>query len=96
MILYAPLLVCTQILTKDSVTVRVDAVVFFRISRPTASVVNVQNAYNSTYMYAQTTLRNILGTKNLSELLSEREAISEEMSVGGSAVKLCESYYDWE
>lgn len=69
-----------EILTKDSVTVRVDAVVFFRISRPTASVVNVQNAYNSTYMYAQTTLRNILGTKNLSELLSEREAISEEMS----------------
>ena len=90
----------TQILTKDSVTVRVDAVVYFRISNPTASVVNVQHAYNSTYMYAQTTLRNILGTKNLSELLSEREAISEEMSVSGMGSISCSlfsaSLLDWE
>ena len=70
-----------QILTKDSVSARVDAVVFFRIVDPTLSVVKVENAYNSTYRLAQTTLRSVLGTKKLGELLSEREAISAEMQV---------------
>lgn len=69
-----------QILTKDSVSVWVDAVVYFRISNPTASIVNVEHAYNSTFMYAQTTLRNVLGMKNLSDLLLERESVSHEMS----------------
>ena len=58
-----------------------DAVVFFRIVNPTLSVVRVENAYNSTYLLAQTTLRSVLGTKKLGELLSEREAISAEMQV---------------
>jgi len=71
-----------QILTKDSVTARVDAVVYFRIRDPIDSVVKVENAYNSTYRVAQTSLRDVLGTKNLSELLSDRETISEQMGVG--------------
>ena len=71
----------SQILTKDSVTVRVDAVCYFRIFNPTASIVNVENTYNATYMYAQTTLRNILGNRSLADILAEREAISQEMSV---------------
>jgi len=70
-----------EILTKDSVTVSVDAVVYFRISNPFISVVNVENASGSTRLLAQTTLRNILGTKNLAELLSEREDISLNMQV---------------
>lgn len=65
-----------QILTKDSVTVSVDAVVFFRVSNATISVANVEDSHHSTRMLAQTTLRNILGTKNLHEILSERESIS--------------------
>ena len=72
---------CIQILTKDSVTARVDAVVYFRIVNPTSSIVKVENAYNSTYLLAQTTLRSVLGTKKLGELLSERETISAEMQV---------------
>ena len=72
---------CVQILTKDSVTVTVDAVVFYRIYNPTMTIVNVENANTSTYYVAQTTLRNVLGTKRLSELLSEREQISQEMQV---------------
>eukprot|EP00731_Ephydatia_muelleri_P023918 Em0016g189a len=68
-----------EILTKDSVTARVDAVVYFRIVNPTSSIVKVENAYNSTYLLAQTTLRSVLGTKKLGELLSERETISAEM-----------------
>lgn len=70
-----------QILTKDSVTARVDAVVYFRIRDPIDSIVKVENAYNSTYRVAQTSLRDVLGTKNLSELLSDRETISEQMGV---------------
>jgi len=65
-----------EILTRDSVTVSVDAVTYFRISDPVASVCNVENAIHSTKLLAQTTLRNELGTKNLSEVLLEREKIS--------------------
>ncbi|XP_042270782.1 stomatin (EPB72)-like 3a isoform X1 [Thunnus albacares] len=65
-----------EILTKDSVTVSVDGVVYFRIHCPISSVANVSNAHSSTRLLAQTTLRNVLGTKNLAELLSDREGIS--------------------
>ncbi len=68
-------------LTKDSVTVSVDAVVYYRVSNATVSVANVENAHHSTRLLAQTTLRNVLGTKNLSEILSERESISNSMQV---------------
>ncbi|XP_048840490.1 stomatin-like [Brienomyrus brachyistius] len=68
-----------EILTKDSVTVSVDGVVYFRVNSPIASVTNVSNADFSTRLLAQTTLRNVLGTKNLSELLSDREGISHSM-----------------
>uniref|UniRef100_A0A3B3ZBX3 Band 7 domain-containing protein n=1 Tax=Periophthalmus magnuspinnatus TaxID=409849 RepID=A0A3B3ZBX3_9GOBI len=68
-----------EILTKDSVTVSVDGVVYFRIHCPISSVANVSNAHSSTRLLAQTTLRNVLGTKNLAELLSDREGISVSM-----------------
>ena len=68
-----------QVLTKDSVTVSVDAVVYYRVSNATVSVANVENAHHSTRLLAQTTLRNILGTKNLHEILSDRESISGSM-----------------
>jgi erythrocyte band 7 integral membrane protein len=70
------------VLSKDSVTVAVDAVVYFRVLNATASVINVNNANRSTQLLAQTTLRNVLGTKNLSEILSDRENISHFMQVG--------------
>ncbi|XP_020914941.1 erythrocyte band 7 integral membrane protein isoform X2 [Exaiptasia diaphana] len=65
-----------EILTKDSVTVAVDAVVYFRIYNATMSITNVEDANRSTRLLAQTTLRNTLGTKNLSEILTERDNIS--------------------
>ncbi|KAF5904865.1 erythrocyte band 7 integral membrane protein-like [Clarias magur] len=70
-----------EILTKDSVTVNVDGVVYFRVSDPIASVANVSNADYSTRLLAQTTLRNVLGTKNLAEVLSDREGISQSMQM---------------
>ena len=60
-------------------TVAVDAVVYYRISNATVSVANVEDAHNSTQLLAQTTLRNILGTKNLHEILSDRDSISGSM-----------------
>ncbi|XP_071476816.1 band 7 protein AGAP004871-like isoform X4 [Diadema antillarum] len=65
-----------EILTKDSVTVSVDAVVYYRVQNATISIANVEDANASTRLLAQTTLRNVLGTKNLSEILSDREGIS--------------------
>eukprot|EP00095_Tigriopus_kingsejongensis_P000339 maker-scaffold194_size270518-snap-gene-1.21 protein:Tk00339 transcript:maker-scaffold194_size270518-snap-gene-1.21-mRNA-1 annotation:"unnamed protein product" len=62
-----------EILTRDSVTVAVDAVVYYKIQNPMASVCNVENAAMSTKLLASTTLRNILGMKNLSEVLSDRD-----------------------
>ncbi len=75
-----------QVLTKDSVTVSVDAVVYYRVSNATVSVANVENAHHSTRLLAQTTLRNILGTKNLHEILSDRESISGSMQVSFSTI----------
>jgi len=68
-----------EVLTRDSVTVSVDAVVYYRVSNATVSVANVENAHHSTRLLAQTTLRNILGTKSLHEILSDRESISNAM-----------------
>ncbi|XP_067290093.1 stomatin (EPB72)-like 3b [Pseudorasbora parva] len=70
-----------EILTKDSVTISVDGVVYFRVSDPVSSVANVSNADYSTRLLAQTTLRNVLGTKNLAEVLSDRESISQSMQL---------------
>jgi len=65
-----------EILTRDSVTITVDAVTYFRIANPVDSVCNVEDTSRSTKLLAATTLRNELGTKNLTDVLLEREAIS--------------------
>ena len=70
-----------QILTKDSVTVVVDAVVYAKIHDATMSVVNIEDARASTHLLGATTLRTILGTIGLSELLSDRERIDRVMQV---------------
>ncbi|KAE8621837.1 hypothetical protein XENTR_v10004989 [Xenopus tropicalis] len=69
-----------EVLTKDSVTIMVDAVVFYRVFNPTVAVVKVDNASQATQMLAQTTLRNMLGTKSLTQILVEREEMAEQMS----------------
>merc|ERR1719449_282444 len=68
-----------EILTKDSVTVAVDAVVYYRISSPMAAVCNVSDFAKSTKLLASTTLRTVLGTKNLAEILSDREFIAKDI-----------------
>ncbi|XP_067291036.1 stomatin [Pseudorasbora parva] len=68
-----------EVLTKDSVTIMVDAVVYYRIFNPTVSITKVENANHATQMIAQTTLRNMLGTKSLADILKDREEMSEQM-----------------
>ncbi|CAF3113014.1 unnamed protein product [Rotaria socialis] len=68
-----------EVLTRDSVTVAVDAVVYYRVFNPTVSVANVEHAQESTRLLAQTSLRNVLGTRLLSELLSDRGSVSNAM-----------------
>jgi len=65
-----------EILTKDSVTVAVDAVVYYKINNPLSAVCNVTNAAQSTRLLASTTLRNTLGTKTLQDILADREDIA--------------------
>ncbi|XP_063691209.1 stomatin-like [Bolinopsis microptera] len=65
-----------EILTKDSVTVTVDAVVYYRIHDAIMSVCNVDDVQKATKLLAQTTLRNMLGIRTLAGILSEREMIA--------------------
>ena len=62
-------------------TVAVDAVIYSRIFDATMSIINVEDAHASTKLLAATTLRNVMGTKTLSEILSDREQISNYMQV---------------
>ena len=70
-----------EILTKDSLTITVDAVCYFRTVDAVTSVTKVQNAQYSTRLLAATTLRNILGTHNLQEILQDKEGIANQMHV---------------
>ena len=71
-----------------------DAVVYYRVSNATVSVANVENAHHSTRLLAQTTLRNILGTKNLHEILSDRDSISGSMQVKLCFVLIIENFHE--
>ena len=65
-----------EAITRDNVTVRVNAVIYFHVLRPEQSVVNVMDHVRATSQIAQTTLRSVLGQSDLDELLSEREKIN--------------------
>ncbi len=65
-----------EVITKDNVPARVNAVAYFRIVEPKAAIVNVENFMAATSQIAQTTLRSVLGQHLLDELLSERDKIN--------------------
>ena len=66
-----------EVITKDNVTVRVNAVVYFRVVDPEASVVRVLDHIRATSQISQTTLRNVLGQSELDELLTQREKLNQ-------------------
>src|SRR5213596_1145377 len=65
-----------EVITKDNVPVRVNAVAYFRIVQPSEAIVQVENFMVATSQIAQTTLRSVLGQHQLDELLSERDKIN--------------------
>jgi regulator of protease activity HflC (stomatin/prohibitin superfamily) len=68
-----------EAITRDNVTVKVNAVVYFRVIDPCDSVVQVEDFRRATWNIAQTTLRNVLGQSELDELLAEREKINSQL-----------------
>ena len=66
-----------EVITKDNVTVRVNAVVYFRVVDPESSVVKVLDHIRATSQISQTTLRNVLGQSELDELLASREKLNQ-------------------
>ena len=65
-----------DVITKDNVSIKVNAVVYFRVMDPNKSIIEVENYFFATSQMAQTTLRSILGQMTLDELLIEREKIN--------------------
>ena len=65
-----------DVITQDNVTVKVDAVIYFRVTNPDDSVVKVVDYIRATSLVAQTTLRSVLGQSSLDELLSQREEVN--------------------
>jgi len=70
-----------DVITKDNVSIKVNAVVYFRVMQPTKAIVEVENFLFATSQLSQTTLRSILGQSELDELLSQREKINRELAV---------------
>ena len=68
-----------DVITRDNVTARVDAVAYFRVVDPNSAVVSVEDAVKATLQIAQTTLRSVLGKADLDTLLSERERLNEDL-----------------
>ena len=64
-----------EVITKDNVTIKVNAVIYFNVMNPIDAVVKIANHYMATSLFAQTTLRNILGQHELDEILAERDKI---------------------
>ena len=65
-----------DVITKDNVTVKVNAVIYFRVVDPERAVIQVEDYFTATSMMSQTTLRSVLGQAQLDELLSKREEIN--------------------
>jgi regulator of protease activity HflC (stomatin/prohibitin superfamily) len=68
-----------DVITKDNVTVKVDAVVYFRVMNPEDAVVRVVDYIRATSLVAQTTLRSVLGQSDMDELLSRREEVNQRL-----------------
>lgn len=70
-----------EIITRDNVTVKVDAVIYFRVVNPEDAVVKVENYFRATALIAQTTLRSTIGQSELDTLLSHRDEINQRLQI---------------
>jgi regulator of protease activity HflC (stomatin/prohibitin superfamily) len=70
-----------DVITKDNVSIKVNAVVYYRVMQPEKAIVEVENYHMATSQLSQTTLRSILGQSELDELLSQRDKINRELAI---------------
>jgi regulator of protease activity HflC (stomatin/prohibitin superfamily) len=70
-----------ECITIDTVTVKVDAVVYFRVIKPEAAVLNVEQFIRATSLLCQTTLRNVVGQSDLEDLLAHRDKVNEKLQM---------------
>lgn len=68
-----------DVISRDNISVKVNAVVYFRVLDPEKAVIQVQNPYDATSQLAQTTLRSVLGQHELDEMLAERDKLNEDI-----------------
>src|SRR6185503_4513865 len=68
-----------DVITKDNASIKVNAVVYFRVVNPRSAIVEVENYHYATSQLSQTTLRSVLGQVELDELLAERDAINRKL-----------------
>jgi regulator of protease activity HflC (stomatin/prohibitin superfamily) len=68
-----------EAISADNVTVKVNAVVYFRVVDPVAAVINIEDYHRATWQIAQTSLRNVIGQSDLDQLLQERENINDNL-----------------
>lgn len=69
-----------DIITRDNVSVKVNAVVYFRVIEPLKAVIQVRDYYSATQLLAQTTLRSVCGQSELDDLLAEREKVNAQLA----------------
>jgi len=69
-----------EVMTKDNISVSIDAVVFMKVVNTKDSLVNIQNVWNSVMKYAQTTMRDVVGNVELDELLARRDEIADKIA----------------
>ncbi|GAA5072439.1 slipin family protein [Lysobacter panacisoli] len=68
-----------DVISRDNVSVQVNAVVYFRVVDPQKAIINVEHFYEATSQLAQTTLRSVLGQHDLDEMLAEREKLNDDI-----------------
>jgi len=68
-----------EAITKDNVTVKVNAVVYFRVVKPVDAIVQIEDYRRATWQIAQTSLRNVIGQSNMDQILQDREQINERL-----------------
>jgi regulator of protease activity HflC (stomatin/prohibitin superfamily) len=68
-----------DVITRDNVSVKVNAVIYFRVMNPTRAIVEVENFHYATSQLAQTTLRSVLGQVELDDLLSQRDRLNQQL-----------------
>ena len=80
-----------DVISRDNVSVKVNAVVYFRVVDPERAIIQVEDFHAATSQLAQTTLRSVLGAHELDEMLTGREQRSEERRVGKECTIQCRS-----